>query len=279
MPTGVQLDPLPGHSQLVGSQVHDVERVHHLPRLRQLLGGGGVIAGESVHRHDFHPVAEGLLPGGEPAAQHLSGSARHHVQQPGGPGAVHVRRQVDDDGDETGSTVIVDTILRTVGFSVTDEGHIVPATTGATGAAALTEHLQHKLIERGVHPTVLEYCNEDLVNQSLFHAVTEAAKSLMERLRPEWIALDGEKLVQAEFGTRNSPGPRFINNLSSPADEASHFGFIHLLNGIYGHLRNDRAHRARLGSHNDEQDFLDAMAMISYAHRVLDRSSKADNDG
>lgn len=105
MPAGVLLDPLPGHSQLVSGQMHHMERIHHLPRLRQLLGGGGVVAGESVHRHDFHPVAEGLLPGGEPAAQHLSGSARHHVQQPGGPGAVHVRRQVDDDGDETGGTV------------------------------------------------------------------------------------------------------------------------------------------------------------------------------
>lgn len=68
------------------------------------------------------------------------------------------------------------------------------------------------------------------------------------------------------------PGPRFINDFSSPADEAEHFGFIHLLNGIYGHLRNDRAHRARLGSEEKGQDFLDAMAMISYAHRVIDRS-------
>ncbi|WP_254049679.1 TIGR02391 family protein [Corynebacterium glutamicum] len=53
---------------------------------------------------------------------------------------------------------------------------------------------------------------------------------------------------------------------------AEHFGFIHLLSGIYGHLRNDHAHRARLRSEEKEQDFLDPMAMISYAHRVIDRS-------
>lgn len=166
----------------------------------------------------------------------------------------------------------VDTILRTYKFSITDEGHIVPAVEGVTGADALTKRLKEKLVLRGAHPEALRFCEEELVNQSMFHSVTEATKSLMERIRPADCALDGEKLTQYVFGTRNNPGPRFINDFSAPADEAEHFGFIHLLNGIYGHLRNDRAHRARLGSEEKEQDFLDAMAMISYAHRVIDRS-------
>lgn len=105
MPTGVLLDPLAGHSQLVGSQMHDVEGVHHLPGLRQLLGGGRMVAGEPIHGHDFHPVAEGLLPGGKPATQRLSGPSRDHVQQSRWPGAVHVRGQIDDDGDKAGTTV------------------------------------------------------------------------------------------------------------------------------------------------------------------------------
>lgn len=166
----------------------------------------------------------------------------------------------------------VDTILRTYKFSVTDEGHIVPALEGVIGADALTRRLKEKLVLRGTHAEALRFCEEELINQSMFHAVTEATKSLIERIRPAECALDGEKLTQYVFGTRNNPGPRFINDFSSPADEAEHFGFIHLLNGIYGHLRNDHAHRARLGSEEKEQDFLDAMAMISYAHRVIDRS-------
>ena len=166
----------------------------------------------------------------------------------------------------------VDTILRTYRFSVTAEGHIVPTGEGVIGADALTRRIKEKLVLRGTHPEALRFCEEELINQSMFHAVTEATKSLMERIRPADCALDGEKLTQYVFGTRNNPGPRFINDFSSPADEAEHFGFIHLLNGIYGHLRNDRAHRARLGSEEKGQDFLDAMAMISYAHRVIDRS-------
>lgn len=166
----------------------------------------------------------------------------------------------------------VDTILRTYKFSVTDEGHIVPAVEGVIGADALARRLKEKLVLRGTHPEALRFCEEELINQSMFHAVTEATKSLMERIRPAACALDGERLTQHVFGTRKDPGPRFINDFSGPADEAEHFGFIHLLNGIYGHLRNDRTHRARLGSEENEQDFLDAMAMISYAHRVIDKS-------
>lgn len=166
----------------------------------------------------------------------------------------------------------VDTILRTYKFSVTEEGYITPAVEGATGADALAMRLKEKLVLRGCHPEALRFCEEELITQSIFHAVTEATKSLMERIRPAGCALDGEKLTQYVFGTRNNPGPRFINDFSSPADEAEHFGFIHLLNGIYGHLRNDRAHRARLGSEDKELDFFDAMSMISYAHRVIDRS-------
>lgn len=164
----------------------------------------------------------------------------------------------------------VDTLLRAREFTVTQECHVVPATDGPTGAEALTARLRGRLQERGVHAEVLRYCNEELITHSMFHAVTESAKSLMERLRQRGYKGDGADLIQAAFGTRKTPGPLFINGFSSAAEEAEHFGFIQLLNGIYGHFRNDRTHRTRHGSDENDQDFMEAMGIISYAHRRLD---------
>lgn len=166
----------------------------------------------------------------------------------------------------------VDVVLRIYGFSLDPQGRVVPAVSGATGATALTERLREKLVVRVAHTEALRFCEKELISESMFHAVTEATKSLMDRIRPEGFVLDGERLTQEVFGTRKNPGPRFINQMTSPSDEAAPFGFIQLLNGVYGHLRNDRSHRTRHSSEEDEQDFLDAMSMISYAPRVLDRS-------
>ena len=46
-PRGLTLEPLPAASELVRCQMHDVERIHHLPRLGQYLVDGGGVAGGS----------------------------------------------------------------------------------------------------------------------------------------------------------------------------------------------------------------------------------------
>ncbi len=186
--------------------------------------------------------------------------------------AVSPVRFIDDPQKRQRIISEVDTVLRTYKFSISDEGYITPAIEGVTGVDALTQRLKGKLVLRSTHEEVLKFCDEELINQSMFHAVSEAVKSLMDRIRPKDCTLDGVRLTQHVFGTRNNPGPRFINDFSTPAEQAEHFGFIQLLDGIYGHLRNDRSHRSRMESVENELDFLDAMAMISYAHRVLDKS-------
>lgn len=137
---------------------------------------------------------------------------------------------------------------------------------------ALIQRLKGKLVLRGTHAKVPKFCNEELTNQSVFQAVTESVKLLMDRIRPENCTLDGVRLTEYVFGTRNNPAPRFINDFSTPAEQAEHFGFVQLLDGIYGYLRNNRSHGSRMGFAENELDFLDAGAMISYTHRGLDRS-------
>lgn len=52
------MEPLPEASELVRSQMHDVERIHHLPRLGQYLVDDGSVADKASHGHNLHLAAE-----------------------------------------------------------------------------------------------------------------------------------------------------------------------------------------------------------------------------
>lgn len=84
----------------VAGQAHRVEWVHDRDGVGEFLCRRGFEAGEAVHRHDLHAVAEGLVAVGEPGLERLLGPARDHVQQPGRSGAAPDRGEVDDHRDE-----------------------------------------------------------------------------------------------------------------------------------------------------------------------------------
>jgi hypothetical protein len=100
VPARVLLDALAAAVQCVAGQGDDMERVHDRDRVGKLFGGGGLEAGEPVHRDDLDPVPELGCLGLQPGLEHLFGAAFDHVQQPGRPGAVTHRCQVDDHRDE-----------------------------------------------------------------------------------------------------------------------------------------------------------------------------------
>lgn len=82
MAESLLLDALPGAVEGVAGELDDVERVHHLDRVREGFGGGGLEAGEPVHRDHLDPVPErcGLLL--EPGLEHRFRETRGHVQRP-----------------------------------------------------------------------------------------------------------------------------------------------------------------------------------------------------
>jgi len=61
----------PALVQRVAGQPHNVEGIHDRNRVRELFGGGGLEAGEPVHRNDLDRVAPGLRPIGEPLLERL----------------------------------------------------------------------------------------------------------------------------------------------------------------------------------------------------------------
>lgn len=162
--------------------------------------------------------------------------------------------------------------------SVNEGGRVAHVSTQATTlseGAKLAGRIHTELRHRAVHNMLFTYCSEELVNQSLFHAISEAAKSIPNRVR-EMTGLIGDSwvLYNAAFGQRdgkNRTTPRlFINDYLTESDQIEHDGFRSLLVGIHGHYRNPRAHSNRINREEDLNDFLDAMSLFSYIHKRLD---------
>ncbi len=161
---------------------------------------------------------------------------------------------------------------------VNEEGRVARASAKATTlseGAKLAGRLHTELRHRAVHNLLFTYCSEELVNQSLFHAISEAAKSIPNRVRVMTCLIgDGWVLYNAAFGQRdgkNRTAPRlFINDYLTESDQIEHEGFRSLLVGVHGHYRNPRAHANRINREEDLNDVLDAMSLFSYIHKRLD---------
>jgi uncharacterized protein (TIGR02391 family) len=170
-------------------------------------------------------------------------------------------------------------------LTVTENGRVARARTKATTlseGAKLAGRLHTELRHRAVHDLLFTYCSEELVNRSLFHAISEASKSIPNRVR-EMTGLigDGWILYNAAFGHRDGKSrtePRlFINDYRTESDQVEHEGFRSLLVGVHGHYRNPRAHSNRINRDEDLNDFLDAMSLFSYIHKRLDAARQKAN--
>lgn len=165
------------------------------------------------------------------------------------------------------------------GFCVNDDGKFAKGGQSATfrEAATLASELVTELRRRGCHEVVLAYCTDELIRRSEFHAVSEAAKSIPDRLRRHTgLGTDGADLYSQVFATKSGTPLVRINAFADASDISEHRGFANLLTGIHGHYRNPRAHRPRLGSLEDHSDLYDAFAMFSYVHRRLDDAGVHD---
>uniref|UniRef100_UPI0038998247 TIGR02391 family protein n=1 Tax=Pigmentiphaga litoralis TaxID=516702 RepID=UPI0038998247 len=174
----------------------------------------------------------------------------------------------------------LDEVLVHYGLRINELGQLVRGqqARGLNEAAELAGSLRTELRSRGTHEKLLAYCADEVISNSLFHALTEAAKSVPDRIRTMiGIHLDGQELYNEVFGSEKQSPKIFINARSTPSEVSAHKGFKNLLVGVHGHFRNPRAHSSRLGSEEDRQDFLETMAMLSYIHRVLD-SARVQKD-
>ena len=143
---------------------------------------------------------------------------------------------------------LLNKVLATEGWHIDDAGELTQLAEAARtfdDIERLTSSLVEELQRRGTHERLMEYCSQELIAESLFHAISEAAKSIPDR-----------------------------NSFSTESEKSEHKGFKNLLIGIHGHYRNPRAHKTRLGSEEGKHDFLDAFSLFSYVHRRLDSAQR-----
>ncbi|PKO33184.1 MAG: TIGR02391 family protein [Betaproteobacteria bacterium HGW-Betaproteobacteria-7] len=130
------------------------------------------------------------------------------------------------------------------------------------------EGMAFRLRGRDIHPEILRYCREELMQENYFHAVFEAAKSLAQRLRDmTGLPLDGAALIDKCFA--ESQPLIWINALRTETERSEHKGFALLLKGAFAAIRNPTAHEPRI-LWQGEDDAADYFTLLSLLHRKLD---------
>ena len=170
----------------------------------------------------------------------------------------------------------LNSVLSFSGMAVGDDGRVRRATVASdlNDAIARADRLHKILAARKVHADVLRFCRAELVQKNYFHAVFEAMKSIAAKIRSRsGLSSDGAELVQNAFGMHRGKRPLLaVNALATETDQGEQRGFMNLLVGLFGTIRNPIAHNPKIEWEMSEEDALDILTMASLVHRKLDRA-------
>jgi uncharacterized protein (TIGR02391 family) len=172
----------------------------------------------------------------------------------------------------------LNTVLAFCGMTIGEDGRIrrVQVATNLSDAMERASRLHHALVIRKVHEDVLKFCKAEFLEENYFHAVFEAMKSIAAKIR-DLAALrsDGADLVQEAFALGKEVSPILaINSLVTETDKGEQRGFMNLLVGLFGTIRNPLAHNPKIEWDMSEQDALDILTTASLIHRKLDRAQR-----
>jgi len=65
-----------------------------------------------------------------------------------------------------------------------------------------------------------------------------------------------------------------LKTLSTESEKSEQRGFVNLLIGLFGAVRNPLAHAAKTNWPMSEQDALDILTLVSLVHRKLDSATR-----
>lgn len=169
-------------------------------------------------------------------------------------------------------------VLLLAGYEVRGDGRVIHAAAAQTLSEALqrANRLTAALTARGVHEDVLKSCRAELLQENHFHAVFEATKSIAGKVRAlSGLDGDGAELIQRAFALGQDGVPVLaINDLRTETDRGEQRGFVNLLVGLFGSVRNPLAHNAKVVWPMSEQDALDILTLASLVHRKLDAARR-----
>jgi len=166
-------------------------------------------------------------------------------------------------------------VLSFCGFTLGEDGQLHSSVAARTITEALerASRLHAALVQRSVHADVLKFCKAELLEENYFHAVFEAMKSITSKIRTlSGLSGDGCDLVHDAFGQKFGDPLLAINPFQTETHKGEQNGFMNLLKGLYGTIRNPLAHTPKTEWDMTEQDALDILTMISLVHRKLDQT-------
>lgn len=133
--------------------------------------------------------------------------------------------------------------------------------------------LKKKLYDRNIHSEVTKYCVNDYLREDYFDTVFEATKGLAERVREiSGLNSDGNELFQNAFATKD---PYIIlNMLATDSEKNEYNGLKELLIALFHLVRNPMAHTPKINWKQNENEALDILTIISFAHKYLDKCYK-----
>jgi uncharacterized protein (TIGR02391 family) len=170
----------------------------------------------------------------------------------------------------------LNTVLAFCGMTIAEDGRVHRATvaTNLQDAMQRASRLHSALVIRKVHEDVLRFCKAEFLEENYFHAVFEAMKSIASKIRDSsGLTSDGADLVQEAFALGKDVSPILaINNLATETDKGEQRGFVNLLMGLFGTIRNPLAHNPKIEWDMSEQDALDILTTASLVHRKLDQA-------
>lgn len=159
------------------------------------------------------------------------------------------------------------------GFEVNDAGKIIKIETveSFNDAQRRLKSFTERLSAYEIHPEILKYCQNELFSDNYFHAILEASKGLLHRLRElSGLDLDGSTLVNEAFIVKNPVIVIKENKIESLTEKSAYNGLKSLLNTIVYLYRNPKAHEPKLYNPSSESDAVTAFTLMSMAHSILD---------
>jgi uncharacterized protein (TIGR02391 family) len=150
---------------------------------------------------------------------------------------------------------------------------LVKAATNLDESSERANRLSAKLKQRSVHPSVLKFSQRLLIRDgNYFHAVFEATKGVMDRLRTlSGSCADGNALIDETLECGRRPFPIVaLSRYDTPSLQNEQKGIAHMARGLVHAFRNVTAHEPQVEWNISEADALDMMSTASLIHRRLD---------
>ena len=182
-------------------------------------------------------------------------------------------RYIDKVSDFENLRLKLNVVLSLKGLTISDNGHVVITTASKTLVEAKKrfESLDHMLRTLNVHPNVLKFCTQELLQENYFHAVFEASKGIFHRIRLlTGSSLDSASLIDQCFKIKEPVMIINGNKLQTLDEQSEYKGLKNLLLTIAHLYRNSKAHKLKYYNPDSVNDALTALTLMSLAHNLLD---------